>query len=528
MGSVTPESISARVVLYGPPGSGKARTLELLASKLKQGQGGDLEQREFGGSTCDVLPVQLGEIKGKRTTFEFVAAPASWEEEAARRTVLQGVDGIIFVANSLGDAIDDNQRSLEELESFLAGYGKSLVGTPVVFQWNNQQEAGAVQSDELAAQLNRVRAPSFPVSEGNPKGIFQAFTTISKITLKKVREDFDAGRLEDGSAVPAGSGAMDPTGISGDPGGAVPEAGGGLPETVAAGSGAVPHAQDEVPTEVPMVQEQPVPADVFPEQPAAAETEGPAPEVGIEGEEGFEFAEVAEEPLGVASLLNTEDFPSDSMRAGGADAEQLDDLAPPQFIEQSADPVTGDVVAVDDFGPMETFSDLGEELSEPSAPAASGEPELRLDDLDEGGGPTEPEPSESAEDFFESSGGELSLGSEGEEASEPAADAFGLASDDELDDVFSGLEMDADEELAEPEMSAPDVSIQEPEVAPGEVMPDAPSGMVGVQGAGLRLVSADAPTIGSDGTLQVPVTLRSDDLDQEWQVTLSIRLGTES
>jgi signal recognition particle receptor subunit beta len=196
MGTVTESSIEARVVLYGPPGSGKTHTLEFISSRLKSGQKGDLRTEHAGGDSYEVLPVKLGAIKGLETAFDFVAAPGAWELADERTALLENVDGVIFVANSRGDAMADNKKSLAELEEGLKRYGKSLVGIPVVFQWNMQRAMGAMPPDEMTAKLNSVRAPAYSVNSDDPRGILQVFTTISKITLKKLREDFEAGRLQ--------------------------------------------------------------------------------------------------------------------------------------------------------------------------------------------------------------------------------------------------------------------------------------------------------------------------------------------
>ena len=196
MGTITDSQISARVVIYGPPGGGAMDTLSLLASRLKKGQRGDLREEQIAGVRYPVLPVSLGDIQGRQTEFEFVAVPDAWAQSEARRVLLKGVDGLIFVADSRGEAAEGNHQSLMELKEFLRSYGKSLVATPVVFQWNNQHATGAVPPDELSAQLNDVRAPAFAVTDNDLRGVFQAFSTISKITLKKVREDFDAGLLQ--------------------------------------------------------------------------------------------------------------------------------------------------------------------------------------------------------------------------------------------------------------------------------------------------------------------------------------------
>lgn len=197
MGTLRDGSIRARILIWGPPGAGKTTTLTFVASKLKSNQKGPIKKVTLKNPPCnyELLPVELGDFKGVQTKLDFQTAPGAWDHAGARKRMLQGVDGVVFVANSIGSAMKDNVRSLGELDEALKSYGRSLVTVPVVFQWMNQKAIGATPSDEMQAKLNKIQAPTFAVPQDDPKPMLNAFTTISKMAVKVVREDYDAGRL---------------------------------------------------------------------------------------------------------------------------------------------------------------------------------------------------------------------------------------------------------------------------------------------------------------------------------------------
>lgn len=191
MGSLKNGSIRARILVWGPPGSGKTTTVGYVESKLKSNQKGPLEKQ--GG--YELLPVKLGEVKGVNTELDFMSVPGAWDQAAARRKMLQGVDGIVFVASSIGSAMKDNQKSLLELEESLKSMGRSLVTVPVVFQWMNQRAIGSMPPDEMQAKLNKIGAQMFAVPQEDPAGLLKSFAAISKMAVKVVRDDYDAGKL---------------------------------------------------------------------------------------------------------------------------------------------------------------------------------------------------------------------------------------------------------------------------------------------------------------------------------------------
>lgn len=203
MGTLRDGSIRARILIWGPPGAGKTTTLSFVASKLKANQKGPIKKVTLKNPACnyELLPVELGDFKGVPTKLDFQSSPGAWDHAGARKRMLQGIDGIVFVANSIGSAMKDNQRALQELDDALKGYGRSLVTVPVVFQWMNQKAIGSMPPDEMQAKLNKIGAPTFAVAQDDPKMMLNAFTTISKMAVKVVREDYDAGRLAQPAAM---------------------------------------------------------------------------------------------------------------------------------------------------------------------------------------------------------------------------------------------------------------------------------------------------------------------------------------
>ncbi|MDP3937080.1 MAG: hypothetical protein Q8R92_02985, partial [Deltaproteobacteria bacterium] len=182
--------VSANIVYCGPSGSGKTASVEFIHRKLRADLRGRLTRTPTQMDPTvyyESLPVELGEIKGMRTKFQIASAPGDPILRAARKTLLRDVDGIVFVADARADRLDANLESLKDLEENLAAYGRSLADVPLVFQWNREDEHGALGKEEMDRRLNSLGAQGFPTVASDGTGVLEALTTIAKLILRQLR-----------------------------------------------------------------------------------------------------------------------------------------------------------------------------------------------------------------------------------------------------------------------------------------------------------------------------------------------------
>jgi signal recognition particle receptor subunit beta len=94
--------------------------------------------------------------------------------------VLQGVDGIAFVADAAPLRMAENMTSLAELESLLGGQGKRLAAFPFVLECNKSDLPGALPPGEMLAALGLVGAIAVRASAIHGEGVFDALRAVSK------------------------------------------------------------------------------------------------------------------------------------------------------------------------------------------------------------------------------------------------------------------------------------------------------------------------------------------------------------
>jgi signal recognition particle receptor subunit beta len=94
--------------------------------------------------------------------------------------VLQGVDGIVFVADSAPLRMAENMNSLAELTEMLAGQAKSLASFPLVLECNKADLPGATPPIDIAASLGLPASTAVRASAINGEGVFDALRAVSK------------------------------------------------------------------------------------------------------------------------------------------------------------------------------------------------------------------------------------------------------------------------------------------------------------------------------------------------------------
>ena len=108
------KEIHCKIIYWGPSLGGKTTNLQWVyqeamtpdKSKLHE-LPTDIERTLF----FDFLPMEIGEIRGFRTRFHLYTVPGQVVYEASRRLIMKGLDGIIFVADSQAERMEENLQS---------------------------------------------------------------------------------------------------------------------------------------------------------------------------------------------------------------------------------------------------------------------------------------------------------------------------------------------------------------------------------------------------------------------------------
>src|SRR5580765_1780092 len=184
--------IHFKLVYYGPGLCGKTTNLQILHDRLPPERRGrlisiatDHERTLF----FDFLPVDLGTISGLLTRFHLYTVPGQVYYRLSRRAVLQGADGIVFVADSHPAREQSNRESLLDLEQHLTFLGLSpeqVKRIPRVFQYNKRDLPAALPLARMSALLNPGGAPEFEAVAYEGRGVSETLRAACKLVLARL------------------------------------------------------------------------------------------------------------------------------------------------------------------------------------------------------------------------------------------------------------------------------------------------------------------------------------------------------
>jgi len=192
--NATARTLQLKIVYYGPGLSGKTTNLEQLAHLLAAERVGDLMSLDTTGDRTlffDWMPVELGKIKGFDVKIQLFTVPGQVRYNHTRKQVLTGVDGVVFVADSQEEAVEQNRYSFANLRENLAEQGVDLEDIPLVIQWNKRDMPTARPTAELAARLNLEGYPQVEAVAARGTGIRETLRAIAQVTLVQVRALLD-------------------------------------------------------------------------------------------------------------------------------------------------------------------------------------------------------------------------------------------------------------------------------------------------------------------------------------------------
>lgn len=180
------KEIHCKIVYYGPSLSGKTTNLQWVYQKTTATDKSDMIELPTDVERTlffDFLPMEIGEIRGFKTRFHLYTVPGQVVYDASRRLILKGLDGIVFVADSQAERMEENIRSLENLEKNLELQGYDIRNIPMAIQYNKRDLPNALPIAELRNVLNKYGVPDFEGTAREGQGVFEALKTTSKSIL---------------------------------------------------------------------------------------------------------------------------------------------------------------------------------------------------------------------------------------------------------------------------------------------------------------------------------------------------------
>ena len=179
--------VNLKIVYYGPGLAGKTTNLQYIHARMNPTTRGDLvslKTREDRTLFFDFMQLEFGEVKGLKPRFSLYTVPGQVRYAATRRLVLQGADGVVFVADSRADRMAENLWSLAGLEQYLGKGGLATGKLPIVLQCNKQDLPSALAPADLRVRLGWNGAPCFGAVATQGTGVLDTLRAIINRTIQ--------------------------------------------------------------------------------------------------------------------------------------------------------------------------------------------------------------------------------------------------------------------------------------------------------------------------------------------------------
>ena len=191
--------ITSKIVYYGPGRSGKTTNLQYVHGQVPEDRRGrmvSLATETDRTLFFDFLPLDLGTISGFQTRFQLYTVPGQVYYDATRKLVLQGADGVVFVADSQRRQRDENVESFRNLQINLLEQGVDPRTVPMVLQYNKRDLPDVMSLEEMDDLLNYRDLPRFEAQALAGIGVFDTLKGISELVLRRLSQRFGRGLTE--------------------------------------------------------------------------------------------------------------------------------------------------------------------------------------------------------------------------------------------------------------------------------------------------------------------------------------------
>ncbi len=182
--------INLKIVYYGPSLSGKTTSLQYIHSRTNPERRGELislKTREDRTLYFDYMQFQMSTISGLKPRFNIYTVPGQVYYRGTRKLVLKGVDGLVFVADSQIQRLQENVEAIRDLNEDLKDLGYVPSEVPLILQCNKRDLPGIMPVHSLKEHLGLNGIPTFESVALDGIGVLDGLKSIVNSVVTKAR-----------------------------------------------------------------------------------------------------------------------------------------------------------------------------------------------------------------------------------------------------------------------------------------------------------------------------------------------------
>jgi signal recognition particle receptor subunit beta len=188
--------IALKLVYYGPAMSGKTTNLQQIHARMdprRRGKLLTLDTKEDRTLYFDLLPLAFKSVSGVTCKVKLFTVPGQVIHNTTRKVVLQGCDGVAFVADSQIAETKNNNESFANLRQNLKDNRLDTENIPIVIQFNKRDLPKVRSEDEIKRIAQRGKEPVFPAVAIKGDGVVETFLGLAALTWESLEQRMGIG-----------------------------------------------------------------------------------------------------------------------------------------------------------------------------------------------------------------------------------------------------------------------------------------------------------------------------------------------
>ncbi len=186
--------VTLKLVYYGPALSGKTTNLQQLHRLMGRQVGSELvslDTRDDRTLFFDLLPLNFRTQGGLQIKLKLFTVPGQVIHNATRKIVLQGADGVAFIADSRVSQTRGNNESFANLKQNLRDNGIELADVALVIQFNKRDLPGIRSDADIERIASKGREPVFKAVAIEGEGVAETFLGLADLTWTKLERKYE-------------------------------------------------------------------------------------------------------------------------------------------------------------------------------------------------------------------------------------------------------------------------------------------------------------------------------------------------
>tara|TARA_B100001248_G_scaffold262204_1_gene256708 strand:- start:6097 stop:6690 length:594 start_codon:yes stop_codon:yes gene_type:complete len=184
------KEIHCKIVYYGPSLGGKTTNVQWIYQQTAEEEKSKLNALNPETERTlffDFLPLFIGDIRGYKTRFHVYSVPGQVVYDASRKLIMKNLDGVVFVADSQKERMEENIESFRNLELNLKQQGYDIKQIPLIIQYNKRDLDNVSSVEELRQALNKYNAPEVEAVASQGQGVYESLKMVSKSIISMLK-----------------------------------------------------------------------------------------------------------------------------------------------------------------------------------------------------------------------------------------------------------------------------------------------------------------------------------------------------